>query len=142
MVNVRRCSVCSFSIHPSCGKLPMELMKCKQHPEHSMKLLAGSPEGTPYTCQVCGKKGTSWVYYCGDCDLYLDVRCAKPVVNGMQNYGIALPVKPTKFERAARFATQVVQLFVDGLVEGLGEGLADVLLDNVADKGLNLSQHV
>lgn len=38
--------------------------------------------------------------------------------------------KTSKFKTAARYATQVVQLFVDGLVEGLGEGLADVILDS------------
>jgi hypothetical protein len=79
---------------------------------------------------VCGKKGSSWVYYCAECEFYLDTVCAKTVINGLHAQGIAVPARPNKFKSAARFATQVVQFFVDGLVEGLGEGLADVILDN------------
>ena len=41
------------------------------------------------------------------------------------------PEKQNKFRTAARFATQVGQVFVGALVESLGEAVANVILDSV-----------
>ncbi|KAH9302742.1 hypothetical protein KI387_014325 [Taxus chinensis] len=126
-----RCPTCNFCLHPCCSQLPNSL-SFKGHPEHSLKLLSGSPDGSPYTCNFCNKKGTTWVYHCAPCDYYLHALCAKPVINGLEEEGIVnVPPKKSKIGRAARYASQVVQLFVDGLVEGLGEGVGDALLNNV-----------
>jgi len=132
-----RCNACHFNLHPCCAELPREL-NYYGHPQHTLKLLSGSPsaEGSSYTCGACGKKGSSWVYYCPECDYYLDTVCAKTAINGLHAQGIVVPTRQKKLKTAARFATQVVQLFVDGLVEGLGEGLADVILDN-GTRGFN-----
>jgi hypothetical protein len=80
---------------------------------------------------VCDRKGSSWVYYCAKCSYYLDTVCAKTAINGLHAQGIVVPAKPSKFKTAARFATQVGLLFVDGLVQGLGDGIAGVILDNI-----------
>ncbi|GLJ22801.1 hypothetical protein SUGI_0429630 [Cryptomeria japonica] len=128
-----RCPTCSFNIHPCCSQLPPDLI-IKEHPQHSLKLLAGSPiaGSSPYTCNVCNKKGTTWVYYCAPCDFYLHALCAKGVINGLEQQGFTVPPKLSKVGRAARYASQVVQIFVDGLVEGLGEGVADAIVDTIS----------
>ncbi|GLJ22807.1 hypothetical protein SUGI_0429800 [Cryptomeria japonica] len=127
-----RCSICSFCIHPCCLQLPPEL-SVKEHPQHSLKLLSASPlpNNSPYTCNACNKKGTTWVYYCVPCEFYLHALCAKGVINGLQAQGISAPPKMSRVARAARYASQVVRIFVDGLVEGLGEDVGDGILDIV-----------
>lgn len=127
-----RCPTCSFCIHPCCSQLPPELT-VKEHPQHSLKLISGSPlaNTSPHTCNACNKKATSWVYYCVPCEFYLHALCAKGVADGLQSQGFTAPPKMTKVSRAARYASQVVRIFVDGLLEGLGEGVGDFILDTV-----------
>ncbi|GLJ22808.1 hypothetical protein SUGI_0429830 [Cryptomeria japonica] len=103
---VYRCPTCSFCIHPCCSQLPSELT-FKEHPQHPLKLLSVVADNSPYTCNACNKQGTTW------------------------KQGISAPPKLSKIGRAARYASQIVQIFVDGLLEGIGETVGDLILDTI-----------
>ncbi|KAH9300097.1 hypothetical protein KI387_011680, partial [Taxus chinensis] len=126
-----RCSTCNFSLHPCCSQLPAILF-VKAHPQHTLKLLPSSP----YTCNFCKKRGTTWVYCCTACGFYLHALCAKTAINSMEAEGTYVPEKQSKFGRAVRYASHVTQLFVDSLVESLGQGAGDAILDNFT-RGIN-----
>lgn len=53
------------------------------------------------------------------------------MINGLQEYGIKPPEKPTMLGTAARLASQVVIEFIGGLIEGFGEGVGEVLVQNI-----------
>jgi len=126
-----RCNICNFNIHPCCAELPREL-SFYGHPQHALKLFSGPPfaKGSSYTCGGCGRKGSSWVYYCAKCGYFLDKACAQTAINGLQTQGIAGRARHSKFRTAARLATEAGQFFVGSLVESLGEAVAGVILDS------------
>lgn len=137
-----RCRVksCNFQMHPCCAMLSTEI-KFPNHP-HLLKVL---PQGNTLTggagggndqpgmvCSECKKKRSSGrVYSCTVCDYHLHALCAKSMINGLQEYGIKPPEKPTMLGTAARLASQVVIEFIGGLIEGFGEGVGEVLVQNI-----------
>ncbi|KAH9302740.1 hypothetical protein KI387_014323 [Taxus chinensis] len=130
-----RCSTCNFCLHPCCSQLPAILF-VKAHPQHTLKLLPGSLDGSPYTCNFCKKRGTTWVYCCAACGFYLHALCAKTAIKSMEVEGINVPEKQSKFARAIRYASHITQLFVNGLVETLGQGAGEAIFDNFT-RGVN-----
>ncbi|XP_077246968.1 uncharacterized protein LOC143886746 [Tasmannia lanceolata] len=73
---VYRCTSCNYILHKSCTQIPNQI-KHPSHPQHSLTLLA-----TPlyfhatFTCDGCGKLGTSFSFHCATCQFDLHVNCA------------------------------------------------------------------
>ncbi|KAF8035901.1 hypothetical protein BT93_C1812 [Corymbia citriodora subsp. variegata] len=67
---------CRFEIHKSCLQLPSDL----EHPSHSLHPLTFcfTPRNEDIVCRICYKRirGT-FAFSCGECDFYLDVKCAQ-----------------------------------------------------------------
>lgn len=128
-----RCGACSFSMHPCCEMLPVDIV-ISNHP-HKLQLLppaASSSADLGFVCGECKKRRSGRVYGCTVCGYYLHAVCAKSIVNGLYDSGIKGTEKHTsKLGAAARLASRVVSNFIGGLMESIGEGLGQALVQNV-----------
>lgn len=120
-------------MHPCCAMLSPEMnFACHSHALRLLPSNAISTGDPGFVCGECKRKRSGRVYHCTVCDYHLHAVCAKNMVNGLNAYGIKDPAKPSMLGTAARLASQVVVVFLEGLVEGLAEGVGEVFAQNIA----------
>ncbi|XP_057488943.1 protein VACUOLELESS GAMETOPHYTES-like [Actinidia eriantha] len=70
------CTVCTYSLHRLCSKLPRTLTHMIDE-NHKLTLLSSPayPEGS-FVCDACGSSGTGFCYHCKECQIDLHPICA------------------------------------------------------------------
>ncbi|XP_028085367.1 uncharacterized protein LOC114286400 [Camellia sinensis] len=78
------CLECKGLLHKTCAQLPRKIDH-SLHPSHPLILLPQKPRFFGYTCGACCQYKDSFIYYCSDCEFYLDIACASLNPNPPEN---------------------------------------------------------
>ncbi|XP_041017688.1 diacylglycerol kinase theta-like isoform X2 [Juglans microcarpa x Juglans regia] len=130
-----RCGACGFQMHPSCSQLASEInLSCHSHTLRLLTAYTTSNGDIPgFVCGECKRKRSGRVYHCRVCDYHLHAVCAKNMVNGLHDNGCNKGLeKPSMLAAAAKVASQVVGVIIEGIVEGFAQSVGEVFIQNVA----------
>ncbi|KAI7740757.1 hypothetical protein M8C21_001190 [Ambrosia artemisiifolia] len=66
----------NFVLHDWCTRLPKILRNHVAHPQHDLSIYVVYFFSLRYRCGICGLPCNGLLYWCSDCDYYIDIHCA------------------------------------------------------------------